>query len=394
MLAAARVRALVAVVALALTTKVSSGPPSTSRSYPDTYSWAKTRSSESLSPSGPVLDVQPVNLSVATGGKGDYAHVWEAGSAVVRLDGRSTVILSVSAAFSDNNTLHLSDARDLAVTIAFDGQDSGHAVNFIILNSTSDRLSLLLVLPAYSDGMMPCKRQPCKGNLQFHVPSFTPTMVSVVYFTYPDPEVISVYPNQGPVSGGTKIVLLVREFTGRMSKGGAGMLTLNHTMSDNWHVYAMMKCTGKQASSPVLTNTSLAGNNTEENFQIFQIEFFAPPSPCGTAGAVFALSMQRHSCYDEGSSNSDDSGAPGSGSGWPESGQHGKKDGAGSSGAGSEGGEAGDGGSGTSGMASAGGSGAGSEGGDGGSGASEMASAGGSGAGSGEIGRAAGGDRV
>ena len=235
---------------------------------------------------GTLLNIQPANLSVATGGKGDYAHVWKAGSAGVGLDGRSTVILSASA-FSDASSLDLTHASDMAVTIAFHGQASEDAVSVIILNSTRDRLSLSLVLPAYSDAMMPCKRPPCKGNLQFHVPSlnhsFTPMMVSVVYFTYPDPEVLSVFPNQGPVSGGTKVVLIVQEFTGEMSRSRAGMLSMTDTLSDDWHVYVRMQCTGKQISSPVLTNTSLAERNIQEDRQIFRVEFLAPPSPCGPA---------------------------------------------------------------------------------------------------------------
>jgi len=125
--------------------------------------------------------------------------------------------------------------------------------------------------------------QSCTGACRAEVTCVGNQIYFVVeYFTYPVPKVISMFPSEGPVSGGTLVKLSIVEYSGARSTYGAG-LTNNFVSAFEGETTFALKviCESGDAAYVQGTLTQSAGVDMNSAGQVmFDLNFVMPPCPC------------------------------------------------------------------------------------------------------------------
>jgi len=123
--------------------------------------------------------------------------------------------------------------------------------------------------------------QSCTGACRAEVTCVGNQIYFVVeYFTYPVPKVISMFPSEGPVSGGTLVKLSIVEYSGARSTYGAG-LTNNFVSAFEGETTFALKviCESGDAAYVQGTLTQSAGQASAGQV-MFDLNFVMPPCPC------------------------------------------------------------------------------------------------------------------
>jgi len=230
-------------------------------------------------------------LRVATGK--DFVHVWASGSDL-NFEGRLEVRLS---------GLDISNVS--AELMAFIRFEEGQWMEQLDLapEDTSDKMqtAVSMRLPGFSTKNFPCPTWTCPGRIEIKSPRFTTVLLvlHIEYFMYSDPEFVAVMPPGGPVSGGTRVKVRIRDFVGDETRQAAALPSFSDTLQQKTETSVSVQCNNGAQSSQVPVSSSLVKSAkvvTVETFQIFELSFDVPASPCDAGVVRFQFHLLRTSC--------------------------------------------------------------------------------------------------
>ena len=222
-----------------------------------------------LSPS--VSQRQP--LGVASGEH--YVHIWTAGSSVnvqgvlqVTTDGLPFENLSV----------------DIMSIMFFDGLTEIIELQTMHNHETTESLQFFsLGLPSW--GNLPCSRSQCAGRIVIssRQAPHRRLILPFQYFKYPNPEVASVLPSGGPLSGGVTVNVRILDFVGSRSRYEAGLPSFEDTLREDYLAFVSLECGSGASSERVPVSSRLLQStkaDTIESYRTYELSFRAPESPC------------------------------------------------------------------------------------------------------------------